>query len=299
MRALVRFELPDGQRRELGHGDLIGRVWTAALLLPDPFVSEAHALVSLRAGALRLLGLRGRLVVEGRQVPEVVLTQGLAIAFSRHTILSVIDVHLPSTALALEHPALGRRVLSGVVSLLTNPVLTLVAGASQDARAILWSDGLAWFARLQGGGDHPLEPGTSFEIDGQRIDIAVVTIAPSGEVTRSDPSRIDAPLHLVLRYDSVHIHREGATTLTLDGNVARAVSELAIAGVPIGWQALATELWPSETDAIALRRNWDANLARLRKKLREARIRADLVRTDHRGNFELVLARDDRVDDQT
>lgn len=299
MRAYVRFGLPDGQCRELGHGDLIGRVWSAALLLPDPFVSEAHAMVSLRGGALRLLGLRGRLVVAGRQVPEALLTPGLEIELSRASTLSVIEVNLPSTALALEHPALGRKVLSGTASLLTQPTLTFVAGASRDARAILWSDGLAWYARLVGGEDRALEPGSSLEIDGHTIDVTAVAISPSGEVTHTDPSNIDAQLHLVLRYDSVHIHRKGAPTLTLDGIVARVVSDLGTAGVPISWQVLAAELWPAESDPIALRRNWDANLARLRKKLREARIRADLVRTDHRGNFELVLARGDRVDDQT
>ena len=102
-----------------------------------------------------------------------------------------------------------------------------------------------------------------------------------------------------MRYDTVHIHRDAAPTLTLDGIIARIVSDLATAGVPMGWQVLSAELWPGEADLAILRRNWDAALARLRKKLREARIRADLVRADRSGNFELFLARGDRVDDQT
>jgi hypothetical protein len=47
-----------------------------------------------------------------------------------------------------------------------------------------------------------------------------------------------------------------------------------------------------------LRRRWDVHLGRLRAKLREARIREDLVRPDGRGNLELVLAPRDVVEDQ-
>ena len=54
-----------------------------------------------------------------------------------------------------------------------------------------------------------------------------------------------------------------------------------------------------EDEPAVLRRNWDAAMARLRKKLREARIRTDLVRADRTGNVELVLRRADRVEDQT
>jgi len=47
-RALVWIRLPDGSLVALGHGDFIGRVWTAALVLDDPRVSEGHAMISLR-----------------------------------------------------------------------------------------------------------------------------------------------------------------------------------------------------------------------------------------------------------
>ncbi len=45
-----------------------------------------------------------------------------------------------------------------------------------------------------------------------------------------------------------------------------------------------------------MRRKWDASLARLRQKLRENRIRADLIRADGAGNFELLLYPGDIVD---
>ena len=40
MRPTVSLQLPDGSIHELGHGDLIGRLWTAALHLDDGRISE-------------------------------------------------------------------------------------------------------------------------------------------------------------------------------------------------------------------------------------------------------------------
>jgi hypothetical protein len=299
LRTYILIRLEDGSLRELGPCDVIGRMWTAALTLQDPFVSEAHALVSLREGTLKLLGLRGRLVVGGKQVSEVTLTPGLEVVLSPRTTIEVVEVHVPETLLALDHPELGKRVLSGVVSVVTRPRLDVVAGANPDAAAVLWSDGLAWFARTFGGADQPIDEGSTLEVDGHRLGVVTVGVGGSGEITAVDPTSLESALHIVVRYDSVHIHREGVPPLVLDGMVARVVSDLATAGVPIGWQVMAKELWPEEDDSYVLRRNWDATLARLRKKLRAGRIRTDLVRPDRGGNVELVLARVDRVEDET
>ena len=57
--ATVYLLTPDGEEHALIPGDLIGRMHTAALHLDDGRVSEAHAMVSLRDGSLRLLSLRG------------------------------------------------------------------------------------------------------------------------------------------------------------------------------------------------------------------------------------------------
>jgi len=299
LRAYVRFRLGNGETRDLGPGDVIGRAWTAALPLFDPFVSEAHALVSLREGALKLLGLRGRLSVGGKSVSEVILSNRLEVGLSPRTTLEVVEVSVPSALLALDVPGLGRRPLTGVVSLLTQPQLHLIASASPAAAAVIWSDGLAWYAHLRDGSDQLLHPGQTLTIDGIAIPIVAVAIGTSGEVTTADPASLDRPLEITVRYDTVHLHRDGAPTLTLDGMIARILSDLATARVPVGWHVLAKDLWQGESDVAILRRNWDAAMCRLRKKLREARIRTDLVRTDHSGNFELFLARGDRVDDQT
>jgi len=299
LRAYVKFKLGDVLLRDIGPGDVIGRIWTAALQIADPMVSEAHALVSLREGALKLLGLRGRLSIGGKSLPEVNLSVGLRVGLSPATTLEVVELRVPDALLALDLPEVGFRVLSGVALLVTQPRIDLIAGASPEAAAILWGDGLTWFARLRGGGDQVLVPGSHVVVDGFRIPVVPVAIGASGGITIANPESLERPLHLIVRYDTVHIHREDAPPLTLDGIIARIVSDLATAGVPMGWQLLANDLWRDERDPVILRRNWDAALARLRKKLRDARVRADLVRSDHGGNFELLLARGDRIDDQT
>ena len=69
-------------------------------------------------------------------------------------------------------------------------------------------------------------------------------------------------------------------------------------GVPVAWESIAASVWPDGDDRNALRRRWDVHLGRLRAKLRETGIREDLVRTDGKGNLELVLGPGDTVEDQ-
>ena len=73
MRAFVRLKDPDGVVHELSHGDIIGRVWSAALHLDDARISEAHAMVSLRGQELKLLALRGMFALGRKTLRELVL----------------------------------------------------------------------------------------------------------------------------------------------------------------------------------------------------------------------------------
>lgn len=56
MRAYAKILAPDDTEWLLGPGDRIGRLASAALTIDDARVSEAHAMISLRGGELRLLG---------------------------------------------------------------------------------------------------------------------------------------------------------------------------------------------------------------------------------------------------
>lgn len=300
VRAFVRLRLPDGALRDLSGGDIIGRAWSAALPLNDPAVSEAHALVSLRGAVFKLLSLRGRFAVDGQVVPEVELVPGLRVHLTRDLYLEVDDLVLPEEVLALSGDGLAPQVLQGVCHLRVDPRPELHPGFAASADAFIWSDGLSWMMRLgQSGAPVPVDAGTAFEVGGRAFRFETTQLGVANHAATVGLGGVAAPLHLVVRYDTVHLHRDPDTPVLLDGLSARIVSELAIVKVPLSWEALARDLWPDEDDVEALRGRWDMALTRLRKKLRTHRVRADLVRADGTGNYELFLTRGDTVDDQT
>lgn len=94
--AFVVFRLLDGRRVTVGEGGLIGRALTAQLRLDDPTVSEAHALVSRRGRELRILALRGELVVNDVPVAEATLRPRQRVHLSHDTTLFVEEVVLPA-----------------------------------------------------------------------------------------------------------------------------------------------------------------------------------------------------------
>lgn len=299
MQACVRVKLPNGEERLLFPGDLIGRSASAALRLSDPRVSEAHAMLSLRGDTLRLLALRGRFSLDDEALSDLELRAGQRIFLARDLALEVLALVLPPAILGLEGPGLLRQSVSNVTSLRVGPPVELTSRFVQDADAVLWSDGEEWTLRLAGEPDRPLVPGDSFEVRGASFRAVPLSLGAAGHDSTSPLGGIAAPLHLVVRYDTAHIHRTTEPSLLLDGILARIVSELASISVPVAWDSLARLIWPQETDQVLLRRKWDTNLTRLRRRLREAQIRPDLVRADGHGNFEIFLQPGDRVDDQT
>lgn len=302
MRATVRFRVSPDDVRELEPGEIIGRAWSCALCIADPRVSEAHAMVSLRGSSLKLLALRGRFAVDDRPLTELELVPGQRIELARGLVLEVVAVTLPDEVLALEGDDLPRQILSGTSSLRLPEGRRpeLVPGFLPEADALLFNDGLAWTLRLPDvPEDRPLVAGDTFERRGLLFRAVAVRLEAAGHAATLISGAMQPPLHMVVRYDTVHIHRQTEPAIAVDGILARILSELATIGLPVSWEAIAKEVWPDEEDTVALRRKWDTSVARLRKKLRDARIRADLIRADGTGNFELFLQRDDKVEDQT
>ena len=295
----MRFRLPDGSLRELGHGDLLGRLPSVALHLDDPRISEAHAMVSLRGEALRLLALRGHLAVGHVPKSDVELVPGARIALAQGLELEVVTVSLPEEVLALEGDGLARIVVAGVSSLQTRPRPALVPGFRGEAAAWIWSVGDSFNLRIAGEGEaRPLVPGDDFAVDGRRFRALTVAIAGAGGGATRVEGGVSRPLRILARYDSVHLLRDDDPVAALSGIAARILSELAACRAPVSWETLAHDLWPDERDQGSLRRKWDVAIARLRKKLRDARVRPDLVRADGNGNFELVLDAGDTVVDE-
>ncbi|MCB9680654.1 MAG: FHA domain-containing protein [Alphaproteobacteria bacterium] len=279
---------------DVGHGDLVGRLWHAAVQLDDPRISEAHALVSLRGGTLRLLGLRGRFAVGGRALADVALAPGLEVVLAEGLGFTVDAVILPDTVLGVETDGMPARVLPGTCALVDTPAPTLAPPSHPAARAWVWNAPTGWRLRARDGVAMPWEAGDAVEIAGRTWRAVAVPTGARGEVTRADPG-VDAPLTVVARYDTVHLFRAGRDPLVLRGLQARLVSELAAMDAPVPWALLVEVLWPDG----GTRKQLDMVMVRLRSRLREARVRTDLVRADGCGVIELFLRPGDVVEDQT
>lgn len=298
MHPYVRFRLPSGKLVELGPSDVIGRSDRAALCLSEPYISEAHAMVSLRSGELKLLALRGRFSVDGKPASQVTLRPGQRIVLASRAVLVVEDVVLPETVLALSSEGFTPLVLMAVCSLRVDSGIELVSGFVPDAHATFWTLGMTLHMRI---GDEPtreLVDGSELEIRGRRFRICALGLPAQSHVPTQEAAEVGAPLHLILNYDSVQIIA-GAHRLMLDGISARIVSELAAVRAPLAWQEVARQIWGREPIAEALlRERWDSSLARLRRKLETARLRTDLVHATRVGHVELVLGPGDTMEDR-
>lgn len=292
------MRLPDGGRRDLGPGDIIGRMPTAALVLDDARVSEAHALVTLRAGELRLLPLRGRCAVDGELVNEAVLERDMVIEPAPGLELLIEEVHLPGEVMALCGDGLPQQVLNAVVSLRTRPAPALQPRYDAEAEAHIWALGSEWRLRIGDGPARPLRAGDEFAVGGRRFRALTTSLAHAAQAPTSGAG-YQEPLRIVARFDAAHIHRGEALALVLAGLPARILSELAAAQVPVDWDTLAESLWRDTADRETLRRRWDVVMARLRRKLRGAGVPVDLVRSSGNGLVELVLRHGDVVVDET
>lgn len=297
MGAFVRLRLADGRVVELKPGDVLGRMRTAALRFNDPRISEAHALVSLRSSQLRLLALRGRFTIDGRPTSEAVLEVGLVIHLAHDLPLVVTALGLPGHIAALEGPSFARAVLPPVAALHVAQELTLTSGFSTTADALLWEHDERYHLRT-GTTEVEVQPGVPFVVAGHELRIVHIDLRDAS-ASRTDVNDVDNPLAISARFDTVHIVMNAREPVVLGGHNARIVSELVALGGHADWEVVAREIWGHDEDLPPLRKRWDSALARLRTKLREGRVRDDLVRTNGSGHAELFLRPGDRVDDQT
>ncbi|MEL6345269.1 MAG: hypothetical protein AAFV53_19340 [Myxococcota bacterium] len=287
MRAAVELVLPDDTTVELVPGDIIGRLWTATAWIPDPRVSEAHAMVSLRGPVLKLMALRGRFSVGKGPLTELELVAGQEIWLADGLSIQVANVSIPEFALALEGPGLPRQVLAGVASLELAPRPRLRRGHHTGAVSVIWSDGTLWRLWMDGD-EREIAAGDQFAVGGQTFSLVAVPLGTVGDATRQ-AGAVTSPLRIEARHDTVHISRDGEVVLRLVGAQARMVSELVLFGRPAPWHIIAGEVWPAVHNTHTRRRRWDVSLSRLRQRMRAARVRTDLIRADGKGNYELVL----------
>ncbi|MEZ4322210.1 MAG: hypothetical protein R3F61_32355 [Myxococcota bacterium] len=290
---LVRAGMP-AVEAELGHGDLIGRLSTAALQIDDLRVSEAHAMVSLRSGSLRLLALRRRFEVDRKPAGEVELFAGLQIVLAPEVTLRIGAVRLPDAVMGLRWAGGEAALLHDVAAIVAEPEPAVVWRPVPHAHVQLWRMGDTW--RYVHGDAPPadLQVGDRLSVGSVEFEAALIPLQ-TGDATRG-PGQ---PLRIVAFYDTVHILRDRHPPFVIAGGGARLISELALAGVPIGWAPLARTLWTDDEPDHVLRGRLDAVLRRLRSKLASGGIRDDLVAADGLGHVELRLDSSDSIEDRT
>lgn len=281
----------------LSPGELVGRLWSAALQIDDPRVSEAHAMLSLRGGELWLLALRRRLAVDGRSLAEVRLEVGQRIALAQDLLIIVESIELPAEALALVAPGLPTTMLPGVCSLRVHPQVSLSARYEPDAPCRIWDTCDGW-RREQGGVVDPLVAGDSWTVDGVPLRVVGMPVNGAGLSPTRVTGGIDPPLRIITAWETAQVQAGDAPPVMFGGVHARILSELAALGGPAGWDVVAREVWPDEDDLWALRKRWDVNLGRIRGRLRDGGVRTDLVRAVGTGQVELVLRHNDVVEDR-
>jgi hypothetical protein len=296
----VTFLLPDGVEVPVGPGGILGRMSTATLSIDDPRVSEAHAMVSLRGGDLLLLALRGTLDVGRRKVVRVPLRLGMRIELVPGVTLTVVGLTLPATVLALAIDGAEPVPLVASAYMLDTDPVRLEPGYSPDAAAALWTTAAeGWRIRLRGEDARQLVAGQEWSLGGHQFRAVEVASSAAGVApTVASPGEGAGPLTVVLRYDTVHVHRGGASA-HIAGIPARILTELGRFAAPVPWEMVARTIWKGEPDRFVVRQNWDRHLKALRGRLREAGFREDLVRADGLGNVELFLQPGDRVVDES
>lgn len=294
---MVRLLLPEGRVAAVPAGGLIGRLPTAALRLDHPRISEAHALVSLRAGALWMLSLRGAMEADGVSVTDLRLSPGQSLKLAEGVVLSVVAVDLPGSLLKMVLPEQVFLLQGEVVSVeRVEGRLQATARFVEPAAARVWPTGPGW--RVQVGSGRVLEvvDGLVLDVEGQPLRFELTQSNALAAPVTERRGQIHATIRLVIRFAVVVVVREGRAPVHLSGLDARVLGELAEYAEPVPWQLVAEVVWRGETHPIRLRQNWDKSLARLRQHLAAAGLREDLVRIDGHGNVGLNLLPGDVVE---
>lgn len=284
-----------GSRVALGHGDLIGRIETAALRFDDARISEAHALVSLRGDDLKLLALRGRMRVDGRMVTDVVIRSGLRVELADDVALCFEQVHLPDHVVAIGFADLPVQALSSTVSLVAGTVPAIVPGFDPSADAVLWSMGPSWRISVRGGAPTALEPGQSLDIGGLPLRVVATPLANAAP----DRTRPGTASGLVLEAvsDAVRLSRgDDDAPIVIGGVPGRILHHIVRSGGVMPWRELVARVWPDDRAAeTSLRRRLDTGIGRLRERLREAGAAHLAIAMDGAGTVTLTTGDADRL----
>lgn len=260
-------------------------------------------MVSLRERELWLMALRGCLSVDGRDVDMLALRPHLHFELTEGLTVEVERVEIPTHTLLLCGAEQSPIELGATPLSLLPPLrdaaprrLRVVMGYVPDAVGHIWHSGATLWIRPGNQAPEPVTPGGRWDIEGCALWVSQAPIGSIQETVREARSKGTT---IVARYATVHV-LSGEMTSVLTGRPAVLVSELVrFQGKPIHWEMLAREIWGQTFDREQLRKNFDSTMTRLRRQLRELKVRENLVALDGSGNVELVLFPGDRWINET
>lgn len=297
--ASVTFRLPDDREVVCGPGDLIGRMPGATVTWPDPTLSEARALVSLRGGRLWLLGLRGALQTRDGTPRDVELEERLRIRLSAELVLEVVEVALPGEVWCLCVPE-PLPLLHERASLVFEPAPALIPGLRDDAVAVVWSAGEVTWLRARDSAPMQIQAGVSLVLAGRNVTVQRQPLRQTTRRRTPAPTWTFAPLRLTVEEGRVVVRGEGREAI-LDGKAGELVCEFVDMRdhAAQDWRDIAANVWPDkDPEAKELRTSFDKARGRVETLLWAAGLRPDLIRSDNAGRWRLHLREGDAVEER-
>ena len=283
MRAYVICEIEgqDGEF-ELNPGDLIGRMELAALPIEDARISEAHAMISLREGELRLLALRGRFRVGQELCAQVSLEIGLRVELAQGITLHVLEVALPEQVLGLEVPGLARLILPQTMTLFEGSPPQARAGYDDTGAAIFWTVDGQHRVTIPGQPTRQIVAGDLIELPSMT---ARVVSVPLNHASRTQTrTHVATVTRLEVLTHGVRVHQEDHASALIAGLPGKILAALLTHGPTMSWEQLVEHVWPGDRSLEhALRRRFDCNLARLRARLQRLNLSPQLIRMSGTG----------------
>ena len=306
-RAYVVFRLPDGRLARVSAGGIIGRSAKAELYLPDPRVSEAHAMVSLRGHRLKLLQLRRPIVIDGESFAQVTLKTGQRITLTRTITITVEHVQLPSHELVLcgviEQPiplseeryaivpAGCAEKLERELKHARGPKLELWYTHADGALASIWSCADGWALSVADCEPDLVRPNSRWIIGGELIRFLLHPRKSSVEPT--EIQTINSPkLSLHVNGYRVEFSRDGTPVcsfIEVNGRILREIVRAHADGGSAYWVDVVNAVYGEVNEASYDRRqnSFYKQLQRIRRTLKAHGIPGRIVQTNGRGEYGL------------
>lgn len=266
---------PGGSIIRAQPGDVVGRGLFAPIPVLHPKVSEAHAVLSVRA-ALVLLPARGRLFVGGDPVELVELRAGDEVALCRDgsARLEILEVIAPTQGVGLslgDRPPV--RLVDGACYSLIREGESWIVRSDAD-KAVIWQAEGSWYLEFEGT-PRALELGASWFWRGDELRVVLCdgaapwtqrTTTPGAEGSQDLQYRVTLVATASgMRVDAVR--DDGRVVGSLAGRPGELLALLLASPQRQPWEPVARRVWGRGEEFDRLQDNWHANLRKVRRWL--------------------------------